>query len=100
MVLANLSVSVFSALRAENSHTKAKYRGSRARRGAAEGEKRQLHKFYSYYADGRRLAITDYLLPDMSGLYLFAAVKAASPTTYVVLTSADNSAALTQQVYT
>jgi two-component system cell cycle response regulator len=43
------------------------------------------------------LLITDYLLPDMSGLHLIAAVKAASPTTYVVLTSADNSAALTWQ---
>src|SRR5690349_7472737 len=43
------------------------------------------------------LLITDYLLPDMDGLDLSAAVKAASPTTYVVLTSADDSPTLRQR---
>src|SRR5204863_1071761 len=43
------------------------------------------------------LLITDYLLPDMDGVQLVAAVKAASPATYVVLTSADDSATLRQQ---
>jgi two-component system, response regulator, stage 0 sporulation protein F len=37
------------------------------------------------------LLVTDYLLPDMDGLQLVAAVKALSPTTYVVLASADDS---------
>jgi two-component system, response regulator, stage 0 sporulation protein F len=36
------------------------------------------------------LLITDYLLPDMDGLQLMAAVKAVSPKTYVVLSSADD----------
>jgi CheY-like chemotaxis protein len=36
------------------------------------------------------LLVTDYLLPDMDGLQLLAAVKAASPKTYVVLASADD----------
>ncbi|HEU5104079.1 MAG TPA: response regulator [Roseiflexaceae bacterium] len=36
------------------------------------------------------LLLTDYLLPDMDGLQLVAAVKAASPATYVVLCSVDD----------
>jgi CheY-like chemotaxis protein len=43
------------------------------------------------------LLITDYLLPDMNGLELSAAVKAASPQTYVILTSAADTAELQQQ---
>jgi two-component system, response regulator, stage 0 sporulation protein F len=36
------------------------------------------------------LLVSDYLLPDMDGLQLVAAVKAISPTTYTVLASADD----------
>jgi CheY-like chemotaxis protein len=43
------------------------------------------------------LLITDYLLPDMDGLQLVAAAKAAAPQTYVVLISADISPALAQK---
>jgi CheY-like chemotaxis protein len=43
------------------------------------------------------LLITDYMMPGMDGLHLTAAVKQASPTTYVILTSADDSAELKQQ---
>ncbi len=43
------------------------------------------------------LLITDYMMPNMNGLQLTAAVKAASPTTHVILISADDSAALEQR---
>jgi DNA-binding NtrC family response regulator len=51
------------------------------------------------------LLITDYMMLGMNGLQLTAAVKAASPATYVILVSGDNSAqmeqrALSQQVDT
>jgi CheY-like chemotaxis protein len=36
------------------------------------------------------LLLTDYLLPDMDGFQLAASVKAASPTTYTVLTAVDD----------
>lgn len=44
-----------------------------------------------------QLLLSDYLLPDMDGLQLIAAVKTASPQTYVVLTSADDTPAFQQQ---
>jgi DNA-binding NtrC family response regulator len=40
------------------------------------------------------LLITDYMMPEMNGLQLTAAVKATSPATHVILISADDSAAL------
>ena len=43
------------------------------------------------------LLITDYMMPGMNGLQLTAAVKAASPLTYVILATAYGSAALEQQ---
>jgi two-component system chemotaxis response regulator CheY len=43
------------------------------------------------------LVITDYMMPDMDGLQLIAAVRAASPTTRVILISADDSAAMRQR---
>jgi DNA-binding NarL/FixJ family response regulator len=43
------------------------------------------------------LLITDYMMPEMNGLQLTAAVKATSPTTHVILISADDSAALEQR---
>jgi CheY-like chemotaxis protein len=43
------------------------------------------------------LMLTDYVLADMDGLQLTAAVKAASPTTYVILASAEDSDALKAQ---
>jgi len=42
------------------------------------------------------LLITDYRLPGMNGLQLTTMVKALSPETYVILTSADDSAQLKQ----
>jgi CheY-like chemotaxis protein len=45
------------------------------------------------------LLITDYLLPDMDGLRLTAAVKAESPQTYVIVTSADDSTEVKQRAY-
>jgi len=42
------------------------------------------------------LVITDYMMPGMNGLQLIAAVRTASPTTLVILISADDSAALQQ----
>lgn len=44
------------------------------------------------------MVITDYLLPDMDGLQLTGAIKAASPTTYVLLVSGDDSTAFQQRV--
>ena len=43
------------------------------------------------------LLITDYMMPDMNGLQLAAAVKAAAPTTHVILTTSDESDALEQR---
>ena len=43
------------------------------------------------------LLITDYMMPGMDGLHLTAAVKAASPTTYVIVATAYGSAALEQR---
>jgi DNA-binding NtrC family response regulator len=43
------------------------------------------------------LLITDYMMPEMNGLQLTAAVKATSPATHVILISADDSAALEQR---
>jgi CheY-like chemotaxis protein len=55
------------------------------------------HAFAHLAARPIPLLITDYLLPDMDGVQLIAAVKAASPQTYVVLTSADDSPTLRQR---
>jgi DNA-binding NtrC family response regulator len=43
------------------------------------------------------LLITDYMMVGMDGLQLTAAVKAASPTTHVILISGDDSAELKQR---
>jgi DNA-binding NtrC family response regulator len=43
------------------------------------------------------LLITDYMMPIMNGLQLTAAVKAASPTTHVILISSDDSVELEQR---
>jgi two-component system, response regulator, stage 0 sporulation protein F len=43
------------------------------------------------------LLITDYMMPDMNGLQLTAAVKAASPTTHVIMLTAYSSAVLEQR---
>jgi DNA-binding NtrC family response regulator len=43
------------------------------------------------------LLITDYMMPGMNGLQLTAAVKAASPMTYVIVATAYGSAALEQR---
>jgi DNA-binding NtrC family response regulator len=43
------------------------------------------------------LLITDYMMPVMNGLQLTAAVKATSPTTHVILISADDSVELEQR---
>ena len=43
------------------------------------------------------LLITDYMMPGMNGLHLAAAVKAASPTTYVIMVTAYGAVALEQQ---
>jgi two-component system, response regulator, stage 0 sporulation protein F len=43
------------------------------------------------------LVITDYMMPGMNGLQLTAAVKAASPTTHVILATGYSSAELEQR---
>jgi DNA-binding NtrC family response regulator len=43
------------------------------------------------------LVITDYMMPGMDGLQLTAAVKAASPTTHVILATGYSSAELEQR---
>jgi DNA-binding NtrC family response regulator len=43
------------------------------------------------------LLITDYMMPGMNGLQLAAAVKAISPTTYVIIVTAYDTVALEQQ---
>ena len=42
------------------------------------------------------LVITDYMMPGMDGLQLTAAVKAASPTTHVILATGYSSAEIEQ----
>src|SRR5215203_4823029 len=44
-----------------------------------------------------QLLITDYMMPEMNGLELTAAVKKASPTTHVILITAYSSALLEQR---
>jgi len=43
------------------------------------------------------LLITDYMMPNMNGLQLTAAVKTASPTTHVIMITAYSSALLEQR---
>jgi len=56
------------------------------------------HSALQYLADRVvPLLITDYMMPNMNGLQLTAAVKAASPTTYVIVVTAYGTVALEQR---